>query len=89
MYGQQQAQQQVQPNQQTMMNQMGPTRMILPGNRMPGPGPQPGMINSGMQQQPQQPVSNTISIFIFTQIKFRSNNSNNSNFWKNQSQSLF
>lgn len=60
MYGQQQAQQQVQPNPQ-MMSQMGPTRMILPGNRMPVP--QPGMINPGMQQQqPQQPVSR----FVFS-----------------------
>lgn len=58
MYGQQQTQQQVQPNQQPMLgNAMGPTRMILQGNRMAVP--QTGMMNSGMQQQqPQQPVSN-------------------------------
>lgn len=57
MYGQQQTQQQVQPNQQPMLgNTMGPTRMILQGNRMAVP--QTGMMNSGMQQQqPQQPVS--------------------------------
>lgn len=58
MYGQQQAQQQVQPNQQPMLNTMGPQRMILQGNRMAVP--QTGMMNSGMQQQqPQQPVSFT------------------------------
>lgn len=56
MYGQQQAQQQVQPNQQPMMNTMGQQRMILQGNRMAVP--QTGMMNAGMQQQPsQQPVS--------------------------------
>lgn len=56
MYGQQQAQQQVQPNQQPMINTMGPQRMILQGNRMTVP--QQGMMNSGMQQQQsQQPVS--------------------------------
>lgn len=56
MYGQQQAQQQVQPNQQPMMNTMGQQRMILQGNRMAVP--QTGMMNAGMQQQQsQQPVS--------------------------------
>lgn len=55
MYGQQQAQQQVQPNQPPMMNAMGPQRMILQGNRMAVP--QTGMMNAGMQQQQsQQPV---------------------------------
>lgn len=55
MYGQQQAQQQVQPNQPPMMNTMGPQRMILQGNRMAVP--QTGMMNAAMQQQQSQPVS--------------------------------
>lgn len=58
MYGQQQAQQQVQPNQQTIMNQMGQARLIMPGTRMPVP--QGGMINAGMQQQ-QQPQQQQVS----------------------------
>lgn len=61
MYGQQQNQQQVQPNQPMLGNTMGPTRMILQGNRMAVP--QTGMMNSGMQQQqPQQPVSKIVNI---------------------------
>lgn len=64
MYGQQQTQQQVQPNQQPMLgNTMGPTRMILQGNRMAVP--QTGMMNSAMQQQqPQQPVSSLKIYFL-------------------------
>lgn len=59
MYGQQQAQQQVQPNQQPMLNTMGPQRMILQGNRMAVP-PSGMMGNNPMQQQPQQPVNQTM-----------------------------
>lgn len=60
MYGQQQTQQQVQPNQQPLLNSMGPQqRMIMQGNRMAVP--QTGMMNAGIQQQQsQQPVSNRI-----------------------------
>lgn len=56
MYGQQQAQQQVQQNQQPMLNTMGPQRMIsIQANRMAVP--QTGMMNAAMQQQQsQQPV---------------------------------
>lgn len=55
MYGQQQTQQ-VQPNQQPLLNTMGPQqRMMMQGNRMTVP--QGGMMNASMQQQSQQPVN--------------------------------
>lgn len=73
MYGQQQTQQQVQPNQQPLLNSMGPTqRMIMQGNRMAVP--QAGMMNAGIQQQQsQQPVSNRnkLTVFYSANSKFK------------------